>query len=189
MINANLNEIKKLLETKNYACEILNKSAEIPCDQLVIALELDKKQRSRLLLIRSIKQNLSAADSLTNIKTKHKSYKELQFILTLPFLVDTRQIGEIARLILLLNKGMELPGFELSEVDHLIYFRHSFLVPEDQLDERILLTLTGMIEMIVDVFSDILESVATDAKTLREVVEEAQRVLASQPPSEKTFKS
>lgn len=179
MVVATLHDIKKFLEVRNYTCTILNKSELIPMDQLVVELSPDSQERTRLLLIRAIRQNLSASDGLLGIKSQLRIYEELQLIVTLPFQVLDECIPDTARLVLLLNKGMELPGFELSEVDRILFFRHSFVVPEDDLDERILLALVGMIELILDAFADTLEKVATGTQSLSDVVKEAQNMLDS----------
>jgi hypothetical protein len=179
MLKATLHDIKKFLEIRNYTCTILNKSEFIPVDQLVIELMHDSQERARLLLIRTTKQDLSSSDTLLGIKSKSRIYQEIQFIVTLPFQVIDEQIPDVARLLLLLNKGLELPGFELSEADRLIFFRHAFVVPEDDLDERIFLSLMGMIELVLDAFAGTLEKVATGTQTLREVIEEAKTLMTS----------
>lgn len=175
MLKANLLEIRKLLEKFQFECEILHKSDKIPIDQLIVKLADDPQARSQLLIIRATSQNLASQDELIGFKSEVRNYQELQLIVTLPFSISDSQIPDLARLILLLNKGMELPGFELSEVDLLIFFRHAFVVPEDDLDERILLSLVGMIELLLATFSETLEAVATGKRSLREVIEEAQK--------------
>ncbi|MBA3238470.1 MAG: hypothetical protein H0T62_09025 [Parachlamydiaceae bacterium] len=188
MLKATLNDIKKFLEIRNYPCTILNKSEFIPVEQLVIELMRDSKERARLLLVRATQQNLSASDALLGIKSKIRIYQEIQFIVTLPFQVVDEQIPDAARLILLLNKGLELPGFELSESDRLIFFRHAFVVPEDDLDERIFLSLVGMIELVLDAFAETLEKVATGKQSLREVIEEAKTLMVSAAPGDSVEK-
>lgn len=179
MLHANLKDIKKFLEKKHYLnCAFLPKNNTMPIDQLIVKLDSDAQGRERLLLIRAAQQNLCANDAILGIDSKAKNYQELQFIVTLPFYVMEAQIPDVARFILLLNKGMELPGFELSEVDHLIFFRHAFVVPEDHLDQRILLSIIGMIELLVESFAENLESVATGKQSLQQMVDEAQKVLA-----------
>lgn len=175
MLKANLVEIKKLLEKFRYTCEMLNKSEEFPIDQLIVKLEDDYQARTQLLIIRASSQNLSSQDARIGLKSNARNYQELQLISTLPFHILDNQIPDLARLILLLNKGMELPGFELSEVDHLIFFRHAFVVPEDDLDERILLSLVGMIELLLSTFTETLEAVAIGNRSLREIIEDAQK--------------
>lgn len=177
MLIAGLKEIQKFLEEHNFSCTLLPLSEKLPIDQLVIELVRDSQARERVLLIRAARQDLSQNDALLGITSRPQNYQELQLIVTLPFYVIEAQIPEVARFILLLNKGMELPGFELSEVDRLIFFRHACVVPEDHLDERILLSIIGMIEILVDTFGSQLEAVATGAQSLQQIVEEAQRMI------------
>jgi hypothetical protein len=177
---ANLEEIKALLETKQFKCEILPPSEQIPFNQLVIALDPDYLDRPRILIIRSISRDLSASDELIGITSEKKSYREIHLIAVLPFQTVENCFAETARFIMLLNKGMELPGFELSEVDRLIFYRHAFVIPEDGLDERILFSLVGMVELLLDSFSESLESVATGKQSLREILEQVQQMINMQ---------
>lgn len=177
MINADLNLIKDLLERLNYKCKILEKTEAIPANQLVVELDRDIQGRDRYLVIRVANQNLASQDALFGIKSTPRNYQELQLISSLPFFVNDEKIPDISRLILLLNKGLELPGFEFSEVDRLIYYRYAFVVPEDALDERILLSIIGMIQFVLEAFNDLFEAVATGTLTFQEVVEEAQQLL------------
>ncbi len=177
MIIANLDNIKSFLEKYNYNSVIITKSTESPIDQLVVKLDQDSKNREQFLLIRTATQDLCANDALLSIHSPIQKYQEIQLIVTLPFFALENQIPDIARLILLLNKGMEIPGFELSEVDKMIFYRHAFVVPEDQLDERIIISLVGMIEMLIETFSEMLENVSIGAQSLQEIVEEAKKMI------------
>lgn len=176
MLNANLNDIKSLLEKTDFTCEILPASDKIPINQLVAGLGPDTENRVRFLIIRTAEQDLSSHDALLGITAPIRRYQEIQLLSVLPFQVNAENIPDTARLILLLNKGMELPGFELSEVDGIVLFRHAFVVPEDALDERILLSLVGMIQMLLDAFTELLEDVATGAQSLQEALEIARQM-------------
>jgi hypothetical protein len=179
-MKAKLNEIKLLLEQKLFNCQILASTETVPIEQLAVKLANDIKDRDQFLVIRAVNQDLSSQDALLGIASPPRNYQELQFIVTLPFFVIDEKITDISRLLLLLNKGIELPGFELSEVDRLIYYKHAFVVPEDDLDERILLSLVGMIQLLLDAFTDIIEAVATGPLSFQKVVENAQKLLKTQ---------
>src|SRR5215207_8099246 len=117
MVLANLEEIKAFLEAKQFNCEILGSSEQIPLDQLIIPLDPDYLNRPRFLIIRLIPRDLTVNDDLIGITSKQRGYREIHLIAGLPFQIAENSLGEAARFILLLNKGMELPGFELSEID------------------------------------------------------------------------
>lgn len=184
MLNANLKDIKSLLEKANYACEILKKSEKIPIEQLVIGLDQDRAGRPLLLVIRTLTQEIANQDALLGITAPYKSYQALQLIVTLPFLVKDTQASDIARLVCFINKGMEFPGFEFSEVDRLIFFRHTLVVPENELDERILLSLVGMIQVLVDLFSETFESVANEQDSIQNIIEDAKQKLLQREEQE-----
>ena len=187
MLNANLKDIKTLLERANYACEILNKSDKIPIEQLVVGLDQDSKGRPLLLIIRNSGQDIANHDALLGITAPYKNYQVLQFIISLPFLVKDTQISDIARLVCFINKGIEFPGFEFSEVDRLVFFRHAFVVSENELDERITLSLVGMIQVLVDLFAETFESVANDECTVQDVIEDAKQKLLQREEQAEQF--
>lgn len=170
-MNADLNEIKALLEKLEYQCEIVPPSESIPYNQLAIALEPDELDRGRFLIIRSLPQDLSAMDEILGISSAKREYREMHFIVTLPFYVKEEKINETARCILFLNKGLALKGFELSEADRLIFFHHACVNPEADFDERILLSLIGMIELFLETLSQTLESIATGRISFAEVLQ------------------
>lgn len=176
MLNANLNDIRALLEKTNFKCEILPASDQIPIDQLVVGLGPDEQDRVRYLVIRTAEQDLSSQDTLLGITSSARRYCEIQFHVVLPFRVNIENIPDTARLILLLNKGMELPGFELSEVDQIVLYRHAFVVPEDDLDERIVLSLVGMVQVLLQAFTQPLEIVATGQQSLQAVLESVRQM-------------
>lgn len=176
MLNANFYDIKSLLEKTNFKCEILPASDKIPVDQLIVDLGPDEQDRVRLLVIRTAVQDLSSQDFLLGTTSPIRKYQEIQLHVVLPFLVNMENIPDTARLILLFNKGIELPGFELSEIDQIVVFRHAFVAPEDDLDERILLSLVGMIQVLLQTFAQTLEAVATGKETLLGVLENARKV-------------
>lgn len=171
-MNKILGKIKVWLENYRYSCVILGKSEALSIDQLLISLAPDEKERPRLLIVRSIDQDLCSQDDAIEINVPKKCYYQLQFIVSLPFTVSDSHISDLARLLLLLNKGMELPGFELSEVDRHVFFRTATVFSEDCLDQRIILSYIGMIEMLLDAFSENLEAVATGTRSFRSILDE-----------------
>ncbi|MBA2367439.1 MAG: hypothetical protein H0V82_00260 [Candidatus Protochlamydia sp.] len=177
MVYANLEEIKILLESKLFKCEVLAPSEQMPLDQLVVSLDPDYLNQPRLLIIRSTPRDLSVNDELIGITSEKRKYCEIHLIAGLPFQIGESYIADTARFILLLNKGMELPGFELSEVDRLIFFRHAFVVPENDLDERILFSLVGMVQVLLEAFSESLEAVAIGKQSLRETLDQVQQMI------------
>lgn len=177
---AKLNEIKTFLDSLRYPSHIVAPTEGIPTDQLAVVLEPDEFQRGRLLIIRSLPQDLSTMDGLLGITSSKRSYREIHLIVTLPFYVSEEKMAETARTILLINKGLAIKGFELSEADRLIFFHHAFVVPEDDLDARILLSLFGMIEILLETLSQTIESVATGKQPLAEIIRQAEDMIKNQ---------
>lgn len=169
MIKASLTSIQAFLEKQEMNCSFSPKTDTIPFDQLILPLGIDKKSRDLVLLVQIFNEDLSQVHSVLNLPQEKSEYNVIQVIFTLPFQIQPEYAGEVARLIVGLNKSLEFPGFELSEVDRLIYFRSTYFAT-DVVDELILLTLIMNAMTQVELFSDTFESVAEGKQTLQDVI-------------------
>lgn len=167
-----LEDIKKFLERQEIPCVIVPKGHDLPSDQLYVTFGVDEKGRDLLLQIKITEEDLSDSYKLFHLDKKPSKLHLVQFFLGLPFQVKADCVGEVARLILLLNKSFGLPGFEFSEVDRVIYFRSTLMVSGNDIEEMMIIATIGNLMTYVDTFSEILESVAEGKKSLAEVVGE-----------------
>jgi hypothetical protein len=177
---ATLAGLKTYFSSHGFDCEILEKSAEFETEQLIVALGPDEKGRDLVLSVRSSALPIDQkqfSSSKEAVEGSTKSYNFLQFACCLPFKVQESALWEMARMILLLNKGLELPGFELSEVDGIVYYRYVLPVVDNHVEETLLICLFGTIDFLVKGFTDKLEQIATGAKTAQQLVEESQKDL------------
>lgn len=168
-MKADIHSMKEFLEKQEMKCVLAPRSKEIPFDQLFLPMGVDEKGRDLLLQIKVIEEDLSDSYKLYNVNKPASKYHLIQFFLGLPFAAKSECVGEVARLILLLNKSFGLPGFEFSEVDRIIYFR-SVLMTTGVLDELVLIAAIGNLMTYVDTFAETLESVAEGKMTLADVV-------------------
>lgn len=158
MIKSDIKSIQEFLEKQGMKCVYTPSSDISPFDQLYVPMGVDDQQRDLLLQIRVIEEDLAEAQQLFKLPSKPSKHHIVQLYCGLPFAVKPEHAGDVARLILLLNKSFGLPGFEFSEVDNLVYFRHVILAVE-QLDELILMIIIGNMMRYIDTFSLPLERV------------------------------
>ena len=157
-----LTAIHDFLKVQGLISTIVPKTDDFPVEQLYVGLGCDEKQRDLILQIKVTEEDLNGEPELLELaktlkKKRAPHHHHLQFLMALPFLTETGSEGKIARLILLINKSMSIPGFEFSEVDKMVYFR-SVLLINDELDELVLMALIGNLVAQVESFSSTLES-------------------------------
>lgn len=148
----NLNYWSKVLTEQGYNCQIFEKSPQTPHRYLNVDLDVDPKGRSRVLEMRIDSYSLpSAKDGAELIIHLFSPY---------PFLVKEEAVGEMARLMMFLNKGLDTPGFGLDESSKLAFFRYGVLTYNGQQSAQLLMAIIGMIRLLMDTFTDQVEAVA-----------------------------
>ncbi len=174
MMKASFRDLEELFKEQGMEAVFVAKTEEMPKNQLFVPLGKDDKNRDLLLQLSSSKQDLKDVP----IEGKYASSELprcsfIQFFLSLPFQVKDEHLGELARLLLLFNKSFEVPGFGMSEVDRVVYFRYMLLTNGGKVDPRVILSLLGMISVIVSSFGPEIEALGLGEKSLQEVVDEA----------------
>ncbi len=172
-MKVNVHAIQAFLESQKMSCVSIPKSQELPFDQILLPLGVDEQGRDLVLGIKFIEEELSSTQELFSLEKGMSKFFNIQFNYLLPFTIKDEYVGEVARLILLLNHSFGLPGFELSEIDHAIYFRNVLLVGEE-IEEMMVMMVIGNILANVDAFSSSIEAVATGKMSLTDVINAAQ---------------
>ncbi len=168
MVEVSLNSLQTFLNTQNISSRLIEKTAEIPLDRLVLTLGTDEKNRPQNLDLYVVEKELA---SLTPDKKGGKAiFLHLRHVL--PFTLQDQAIAEMARYMLFINKGLEYEGFGMSEVDRIVYFRHDLHCSLRQVSDEVLMGLLGYILLIIDAFGPKLEKIAHLQKTFVETVNE-----------------
>lgn len=180
MVLATLTGLKAYFSSHGFDCDILSQGEELKTEQLFVALGPDEKGRDLMLSIRSAELPLNQALLQQEEKKQEepKSYHLLQFACCFPFRVEEKAFGEMARMLFLLNQGLELPGFELSEAERIVYYRYVLPVVDKHIEEVLLISLFGTVDYLIKSFLPRLESIATGAKSAQELIDEANQFLA-----------
>jgi Family of unknown function (DUF1790). len=171
----NVGSIHNFLEKEGLESVVVPRDSTTPFELIYIPMGVDERGRDLLLQIKIAEEDLSGSGGKRLSHGSHSSSGKchmIQILLALPFLVKDECVGEVARLILLLNKSFSLPGFEFSEVDKLIYFRTAVMAT-DQLDGVVLMAVIGNLMAYVDAFADSLEDVAEGRKIIADIAKES----------------
>ncbi|CCB87452.1 MULTISPECIES: hypothetical protein [Parachlamydia] len=162
-----LEQIQIDLSSERYDCSLVMASEEIPFDQLLVFLGNDAKEREKILQITTFKQTMAQES-----KKKEESYHLVKFVVNLPFSVEPSAASQTASTLLFINRFLELPGFELGELEDQVFYRYVLFTKGNKVDPLLLFSLIGNVMMIIDLFNGVIESVASGEKTFNDLLEE-----------------
>lgn len=169
MVKANMNSINEFLEKQEMDCHLIPQNEEIPSDILFVTMGVDEKGRDLLMQISLAEEDFSESFELFDLEKSSPKRYVIHVFMALPFMVKDQFVGDISRLILLLNKTMRLPGFGFSEVDRMIFFSNKLMITEE-LDELMLMSLVGNVITYVDAFEEPLEVVADGRMSFSDII-------------------
>lgn len=165
-----LRHIEKLLVEENMEASVMEGNDEQPQDRLLVFIGNDVNSREQILEITA--QDQEIGESLKQeIPVDAAHLARVQFQVKLPFKVANKASKEVAGLLCYLNRQMELPGWELSEVDDRIFYRHVLLTTHEEINKPLLVAITGMIMFILRIYSELVEGVAIGNMTFNNVLE------------------
>jgi hypothetical protein len=152
-----LEKIKKILEEEEFECTLAQATEQFPSDRLLVFVGLDVKGRERMLEIIAGQQQISPEFVLP--KAKILPYR-LQFRIQLPFEVQDIALNQVASLILFLNQFIDLPGFELNELEGKVLYRYVWIMQPSSIDETLIMSIMGGVILNIGMFSETIESLA-----------------------------
>lgn len=170
MFQTSLRSIQKVLETDGLKCQYVSKNQNIPFDQLFVRLDVNGLSQEVVLQLRLMEHPLEDPSN-----THNENLHLLQFFVALPLKIRENKVEETLRFLSLINRSLEVPGFEFSEVDLMVYYRYVLMTSEDSISTLLIKNLMGVIMFILDSFSTKIEEIGRGKRTLKEVVEEAIR--------------
>lgn len=163
-----LRRFQKYLDSSDLDSSVIEGSDETPHDRLLIYGGQDYKRRERIIEVTSQIQQLGQ-----DIQTE---YVRVQFQVTLPFKVAELAARDASSLLLFLNKLMELPGWEFNELEDQINYRYVLVSKADGIDETLFSGLIGLILLICQLFTEVVEQVASGKKSFNELMEEVLKI-------------
>ncbi|MEG0036693.1 MAG: YbjN domain-containing protein [Victivallaceae bacterium] len=84
----------------------------------------------------------------------------LQMIAYIPYQLKATSNGETARLLHLLNKDLDMPGFGMDEDQNLIFYRVVLPCLEQEIDPKLILIYIRTFEFVCDSFSNAIGMIA-----------------------------
>jgi len=168
-----LKKFQSYLDPSELDSAVIEGSQETPHDRLLIYGGQDYKQRERIIEVTSQIQQLGQNLGPSNTQN---DYLRVQFQVTLPFKVEELAGRDVASLLLFLNKLMELPGWEFNELEDQINYRYVLLSKSDGIDENLFAGLVGLILLICQLFTEVIEQIVSGKKSFNELMEEVLKI-------------
>lgn len=98
----------------------------------------------------------------------------LQLLVFIPCKLQKRTIPDIARLLHLLNKEMDVPGFGLDELANVLFYRVTIPALNNKIDMTLFDTYVSSIQMICRSFTPVITNVSIGTMTFDSVMEKAK---------------
>lgn len=172
-----LKDLEKILRSEDVDSAIFEASEEAPYNRLLIFLGSDYQNREKTLEL--IVQQQELAEQLFEKpakKQKNGIFFRCQFQLTFPFEIQEFALQQTASLLLFLNRHLELPGLEMSEIDNRLFYRYVLLTGEASPNRKLFLAIIGIIMMISELYTETIERIASGKTTFNELLEEVLKI-------------
>lgn len=173
-----LNQFEKILMEEEYDCSIVESNETFPYDRLLVFLGVDEKERERILEVSVLKQEMGL-----NITPDQKNHEpdiyRVQFLIKFPFEVKPSASNQMTSLVCYLNKIVELPGFEVNEVNLDVFYRYVLMYGEKKFNKKLFTSLVGIMMLLTELFSVTLEKVSVGETTFNELLEEVISIAQS----------
>lgn len=98
----------------------------------------------------------------------------LQLLAFLPCNTKTSTLNDTARLLHLLNKEIDTPGFGMDEDSNVVFYRCMMPIKEKEVDENILHSYINAIQVVCRSFAPVVAAVAYGAVTFDEVIKKSK---------------
>ncbi|MFI0435657.1 MAG: YbjN domain-containing protein [Parachlamydiaceae bacterium] len=87
-----------------------------------------------------------------------------------------RVIADLARLLHLLNKELDVPGFGMDEIAGIVFYRLMLPTPKKKIDSDLLLAFLKTLEHVCQMFATPIEAVSSGQMTLDQILAKAKQV-------------
>lgn len=85
-------------------------------------------------------------------------------------------VADLARLLHLLNKELDVPGFGMDEMAGVVFYRVMLPTPKKKVDPDLLLAFLKTVEHVCKMFSTPIEAVSSGQMTLDQILAKAQEL-------------
>ncbi len=103
----------------------------------------------------------------------------LQFLSFIPCNVGKEHVQDLGRLLHMLNKELDMPGFCLDETSLTVFYRLMMPTLKKEYQADVLEALINTSQMVCKSFGTVIEALATGAMTLEEILKKAHELKSS----------
>ncbi len=100
----------------------------------------------------------------------------LQLLVFIPIHLKKEVIPDMARLLHLLNKELDMPGFGMDEMAGVIFYRLMLPTPKKKINGEILTAFLKTIEQVCTTFASPIEAIGLGQMTLEDILKKAQEM-------------
>jgi hypothetical protein len=100
----------------------------------------------------------------------------LQLLAFIPCPLEKDAITDMARLLHLLNKELDLPGFGMDEMAGVVFYRLMLPTYDKKMDEDLLLSFIKTMEYVCEIFSNPIEAIGHGHLTLDQVLQKIKEI-------------
>lgn len=150
MITLSLESLNKFLQEKKFAPQIQTET-----NQIYLIFEINQRQFPLFFRI------LEGEDLL-------------QLLVFMPCDTKEETNPDVARLLHLINKELDIPGFGMDEISGVIFYRVILHANKKKLDPSLLDAFLQSIQMLSETFFPVIAAVAHGAATFEEVLKKAK---------------
>lgn len=175
-----LKEVEKILSEEQLSCTLVEANEDISIPRLLVYLGFDYQGRERILTI--VAQDQLLFDNPQAGEGAKFHYVNLQFLVELPFKVSDEAIDDVTSTICFINSMSELPGFEFLDLEESLRYRSVLIIAKEVISKALLLSITGGITILLNIFTEMLERIATGQSTFADLVESILKSAKENPP-------
>lgn len=99
----------------------------------------------------------------------------LQLLVFIPSRIQEKTINDVARLLHLLNKEMDAPGFGMDEAAGVIFYRVTLPAPTNSIDVTLFDTYMSSIQLICRTFTAAIVAVASGKMTFADILKKGKQ--------------
>lgn len=104
----------------------------------------------------------------------------LQVLVFIPCQINEEVVNDLARLLHLINKELDVPGFGMDEAAGVVFYRLMLPTPKKKVDPELLQAFLKTTEQVCSMFALPIQAVAYGHTTLEEILKKAREIESEQ---------
>ncbi|BBI17717.1 hypothetical protein [Neochlamydia sp. S13] len=172
-----LKQFQQALMDEKFDCSYIEATDQTFYPRLLLFLGVDDKEREKILEVTAIKQEL-----MQGLDSSDNPFYRIQFHAVFPFNIHPQASTQVSSLICYLNRLIELPGFEMDEINLTLNYRYILLYGERDFNKNLYFSIVGLIMLTLELFNSTLERVARGETTFNQILEEIIKIAQQVKP-------